>query len=150
MQTIQTQPKYFLWVYPNRMITNNKEKLFISFPVMIVFFFSLLKTFQNTQYPYIQRVVFTIFTLQIITHIVQLFTGFKCTPSEKNPINKICNIIALVFGVTLLSLLSFVFYHERIKITLFSILVALYMTVSHVIHLRPLRTILTCCKGSII
>ena len=85
-------------------MTINKEKLFISFPVMFVFFFSLLKTFQNTQYQYIKRLVFTIFTLQIITHIVQLFTGFKCTPSEKNPINKLCNIIALVFGVTLLYL----------------------------------------------
>ncbi len=120
-----------------------QEKLFLSFPVMILFFFSLLKTFSKGTYPNISRVVFTIFAIQISTHIFQVLTSFRCTPSETTQIGILCNRVAFVFGIVLFALLSYVFIQQQTSITLFSILLAFYMIISHVIHIVPINLIKT-------
>ena len=78
----------------------------------------------------------SIYVIQIIFHISPCYTGIACNPEDAkaNRFSKITNLIALVFGIIMFCITTYVIYVT--KFTIYNVLVliaSLYMIISHII-----------------
>jgi len=117
-------------------IENNRfkhkiEKIFFSYPIMILFYFCIKKSIHKN---YFKHISLFIFYIQILFHTFQLLFYYQCTPKK----NLLCNKIALVFG--LIHFIIFIFhYKNENKNNIFyfiGIFISFYMILSHIIHIK--------------
>lgn len=104
------------------------EKIFISYPIMILFYFCIIKSINNKYQKYISL---SIFYIQIVFHTFQIIFNYECTPKK----NLFCNKIALVFGLVHF-IIFFVNYSINNIYCLIGLFISFYMILSHIIYLK--------------
>jgi FkbM family methyltransferase len=125
-----------------KIINNNlrmKKILFElhKFPFMILFYLFSLKILKDTNMNKYKLIIQIIFLIQIITHTMQLFTkNFQCTPTD-GPLW--ANNIVLTFGVIYFSIFLHCFYKKKNILTIYTLLISLYMILSHIITIDPIN-----------
>lgn len=97
------------------------QRIFILIPGMLIFYYYV---FKSKLY-----LVYVLASIQFTTHLYLMYTGKTCTPK----INNLCNRFALIIGVIFLCVVV------NYKLGIIPLLISVYMVVSHIITIYPLR-----------
>ena len=123
------------------MISN--ERLFLVF-FLIIFFVLINRSLYLSKIKLKFFIIINILILiQIFTHVYLTINSLKCNPTNTTSIfNLNCNILALLLGFSYLCIIIYVSTKHSISLSLIiSLLIVIYMIVSHIITIHPLTII---------
>jgi hypothetical protein len=116
------------------------QRIFIFFPLLILFYISIIKTLNDASLQEYTSVVTILFVIQIVTHVILLVSGKSCTPKQNNICNKFAKIIGFIYLFIIL-LCNTKIKHKNIYFY-FSLFVILYIILSHYITIYPIKGLL--------
>lgn len=112
------------------------QRLIIFYPCLFIFYYSIKETVKNCNFAEkYKKIIFYLFTIQILTHTYLLYMNKTCNPESNN----ICNKLALLIGVIYIyNILDCKPLPEKNKFYYFSLFISFYIIISHIIPIYPI------------
>ena len=113
------------------------QRIYILIPFLLIFyrcFYDLISTCNMND----KNIIKTIMAIQFLSHIFLLLTNQRCMPNQ----GKVCSNFALMIGI------FYLYYYVKCVKTklsykgLFVLFIILYIIVSHIIPIYPIKNIL--------
>jgi len=114
------------------------ERCLVFFPSLFLFYYCMYKSLQSAKWLSLFGLVTILFFIQITTHMYLFMTGCRCSPTYTNSL-PFCNSGALLIGIIYLIITMLCLFRKITTYGFFTLLVSIYIILSHIITIHPLK-----------